>query len=501
MSDLGRSSSEREVLRVLWSSRHELLVRSEVHRRMPAAKRPTLGRVGQILKSFREVGWLESEYRRAQGARNAAFYALSGAGVERCRELGFGKEDRDLFPLEAGMEEHYVTPERIAPPWNGPGKITAFHAHRGGVGRSTMIWYCAKGLVEREECQPLLVADFDLDAPSLDTFFASRGLGRCRGLRGLVVDFYRQPPSDRQRWLRQALTRDEFLLQPLKETQEELFYLPSGFAPGTETGSERAEALDRLWEEVRVQAESRQNPAATAGHFLSELREALSQAYPRVLIDAQKGFSLGAWAATYGLADELVLCHRFSDPEVEGVRAVLANFLRWQEERDALPGCVVFTFAPARFPIRRQEAFSWVKKHVFAGRPHPSLRSENLRIVSVKHNQQVERGHRLGNPQSFMPLIKNLGQPEEMSGASDDERPQIPIGARLYIETVASEMPARSSCDRSILKGAVVSYLATNKLASRIQTEGIETELDSEIIKKASQTQEVIERSDVEVFK
>ncbi len=91
LADPRRSSTEREVLRVLSHNRNRYLRRGAVWEEMSSLRRPTQARVGQILADLREQGVVQRTFGRAQGNPDSSFYALSPMGIEICENIGLGQ--------------------------------------------------------------------------------------------------------------------------------------------------------------------------------------------------------------------------------------------------------------------------------------------------------------------------------------------------------------------------------------------------------------------------
>lgn len=400
LADYGRLPTEREVLRALWAARKEL-VRSEIHRRMPYAHRPTLGRVGQILAALHDEQLLVRSKRKAQGSQKAGFYALSETGRALCRDLGFERQEKLLFSASERMLRDHLTRERLSwrPP--APGRIITTYSYRGGLGRTTMVAHVARGLAEvLPEDQKVLVMDLDLGAPGLDEFFAREGLEECRGLGGMLVDYERLPTRRRSLWLRTALRDPIYALQPSPEAPN-LMYLPSGIGStkGALSSSERAEAMSLLQAEAVATAPGEETAAASEKQgFLAALREALLETFARTVVDSEFGNSLGAWVATLSLADELVLCmadEDTSDATIAGLRSVLGNFVSKYDPESARGGGVLFLFR-LKGPKSSKDLDGWIEDRLILANAAPSMpiryRTEqlpyNVRLVANRRRKK-----------------------------------------------------------------------------------------------------------------
>lgn len=363
LADRGRLPSERAVLQILSNSPTDYLVRSHIHRRMPRDGRPTLGRVGQILGDFRKAGLVDVESRRSQGSRKAAFYRLSDRGFDLCQGLGLQRKNTLLFPITEEEIRSLLTRERLARPPGPPGRITAFWSYRGGLGITTTIAYAASVLSRRlPEDEKILVIDFDLGAPDLDTFYNPPP--NCRGLGGILVDYQRQSKTKRSLWLLSALGSEKYVHRVKNDESPGLTFLPNGLSPLNEalSGAERAEALSLLNAETTI--ESPEN------RFLSRFRSAILSIYSRTLIDTQIGRSLSSWIATQNLADELVLCIRTQDTSpatLAGLRAVLACFLRhsqhFKHQQEESTANTTFLFQQ-QMPTNDRELDRWIDQQL-----------------------------------------------------------------------------------------------------------------------------------------
>ncbi len=392
------SLMEREVLRVLLVHRDRYLRRGEVQKLLNLMRPPTPARISQILVSLDHQNLLTRMQGRAQGNPEASFYALSPQGLEVCKRLSLDRRRAPYFRLEEESWKAWLTPERIAVREDTdlePGRVTTVWSYRGGVGRTSAIAQAAPLLAERlreSNSGRLLVMDFDLDSPGLDTHFAPAGLGECRGLRGLIVDFYKTPPAERPKWLRKALLAPGYVLVPKPEEHPNLHYLPSGFGTGSTPGldEERAEALDRLQSEARRRlGDAYEEGEDTGPTFLFELRAALGEElYARTLIDPQAGFGLTAWAAILELADQLVLAVRSTYEDFRPFQIALGNFLyRRSEKAEESTLRVGFLIKEAGKGIA-ENLEEWIEKKMFETQQAREVRS--YRIVAIRDNEHSD---------------------------------------------------------------------------------------------------------------
>ena len=396
---------------MLWASTGKHLVRSEIHKRMLRENRPTLGRVGQILSALHKDKLLVRVVRRSQGSKKAGFFALSERGRELCRVLGFEHEERLLFPATQEKLRTWLTPDRLRP--RPPGKIVAVYGYRGRLGRTTLVAHVARGLAENlTDDKQLLVVDLDLERPGLDDFFRPPEHGECRGLGGLLLDFERKAPRKRAFWLRGALASQRYVLHPLPKVPG-LAYLPSGLGAGQQglSPSERAEAVALLNTEAGLATPTSgrsEHNLKTLG-FLSELRAALREKFERTVLDPQSGHSLGAWIATQTLADELVLCSQAEDESqatVDGLRAVLANFLH-QQDGNSTTGGGMFLFRLTQ-PTTFEDLNQWIDRNLVMKRPQPEGTLDYQPEQLVYDIRLAENRHRWENKHFYRHLITRL---------------------------------------------------------------------------------------------
>lgn len=347
-AERGHLPAEREILRVLWNSPGNYLVRSEIRRRMPAAHQPTLGRVGQILAELKAAEIVVTKTMKAQGSKRAAFYHLSESGLHLCRSLGFERRDETLFPISEVDQKAALTRERLAHRPEKPGRIATFYGYRGGIGRTTAISYAALEIAEMLGREAVLVLDLNISAPGLGRFFESPK--SCRGFAGLVLDYQNRSAHKRNLWLHGAVTSEEYVQRPLPNVPN-LSFMPAGFSPGVLTSTEHAEAISLLNSGVKQNGNG----------FLTQLRGVLLDRYKKTLIDAQTGRGMSPWLATQALADELVLFLRLAEADhsnLGGSRAVLASFLNRHEDSG-----VVLAF-PSWEPISTDELNLWIDRHL-----------------------------------------------------------------------------------------------------------------------------------------
>lgn len=385
------SDAELEVLRTLWAHPGVPLVRSKIHKLMIHERRPTLGRVGQILSSFDEAGLLEKTIGKAQGAPRASFYRLSEKGRQKARELGFVQKEAIHFPVTEKQLATNLSLENLCRT-RSPGRILTVYGFRGGLGRTTTTAFVARGLAEKltGTAKPLLAIDLNLTAPSLDRFLQAEKPKPTRGLAGLLVDYHLHTKSKRPLWLRAALHDNRYVVRTFRD--QPLFFLPSGFSDRDDlTTSECAEALTLLHQALEAH---QAKPSAPGEDFLSELRRALLDSFEQTVIDCESGRSLGGWIATQVLAEELLICAQHEDPSPptrDGIRAVLANFLD-RQRRATDRGRFVALLRTER-SLDSEEIVEWARinlVHGSAETPDPETAAKHCPVLPIESDPRLQ---------------------------------------------------------------------------------------------------------------
>lgn len=211
--------------------------------------------------------------------------------------------------------------------------IAAFYSFKGGVGRSLAVAHVAWMLAarrRRSRSTTILVVDLDLEAPGLDGFFPFGDVQACPGLAGLLRDWGRQPAEGRAAWLAEALGEGSpYLVRGDGKASPNLLYLPTGLGAGRTLGPDDLdyrEASRLLRADVEAQRRDAGWPVRANAGFLGDLRAALGR-FTYVLLDSRTGLADTSFASTVLLPDVLVPCFRLSETHLQGVRAVLGNFL------------------------------------------------------------------------------------------------------------------------------------------------------------------------------
>ena len=386
LSDGSRSAADREVLRVLFEHRDRYLRRGEVHQKM--RHELSLVRVGQILVDLHHEGLLLRVHGTARGNPSAAFYALSEAGVEICRELDQNPtpDEVPLFSIDPKVMEKLLLPDAVAPPSRGFARqsrqIATFYSYRGGLGRSLAVAHTGRRLAAKEPEERFLLIDMDLEAPGLNEYFEVPP--GSVGLEGLVVGYFARPAGERRAWLAKAIQEAPYVVPAAR--LKNLFLLPSG---SPDASSEKDGVAARLQQEVaRVRRGPDGLPSLPEDGFLADLRHVLHQTYYRVLVDAPAGFSPTSYASTVLLPDELVLCLRPSPKTFDRVRRVLGSFL-WRENAEQQRSLVTFVFTP--FPLEAHERPDrWIEEHLLSGRT--AVPGRHFRIVRLYQDRGIACG-------------------------------------------------------------------------------------------------------------
>ena len=389
--EVPHSDAELEVLRTLWAHPGCHLVRSKIHRLMIQERRPTLGRVGQILSSFDEAGLVEKTIGKAQGSKNASFYRLSEKGRRRAKELGLAQREMLHFPVTEKQLAENLSLENLSRT-RAPGRILTVYGFRGGLGRTTTTAFIARGLAERlvDTSGRLLAIDLNLTAPSLDRFLQSETPTSSRGFAGLLIDYHLRPKAKRALWLRAALQDERYTARTFRD--QPLYFLPSGFSERDDlTVSERAEAMTLLNQALEAH---QGRPTEPGEDFLSELREALLDTFTKTVIDCESGRSLGGWIATQVLAEELLICTQFEDPSPptrDGNRAVLANFLEGQ--RRAVDRGRFAVLLRTDRSLGPTEIVEWASQNLVHGSaeiPDPEAAANHCAVLPIESDPRLQ---------------------------------------------------------------------------------------------------------------
>ncbi|NQU25597.1 MAG: hypothetical protein HQ567_30290 [Candidatus Nealsonbacteria bacterium] len=171
----------------------------------------------------------------------------------------------------------------------------------------------------------VLLVDMDLEAPGLDTYlpFHEKGKPRMSGFAGLLKGY--RNAEQKVKWLEENMEDDQFVV-PIPNA-DNLWAMPSGIkGEHPEHGSDEYSYLDivsALGEEIP----STTHPSRPQSGFFHDFGRVLRDRFTYVLIDSRAGLAEQAYASTLLLADALVLCFRLNLANIEGIQAVLGNYL------------------------------------------------------------------------------------------------------------------------------------------------------------------------------
>lgn len=483
LPDRGRSPTEREILRVLWASPGEPLVRADVHRRLPKLHQPTPGRVSQILKSLDSDGLLGLSHGRSQGSPNACFFKLSPLGVRLCRHIGFDREMR--FQVGKDDLSKYLTPEHLAHrPEKPPGPIVAFYSQRDGVGRTTTVGNVARGLAEKVPGRAILFLDLHLGESGHPSFFGPEAGKSCRGLHGLVVDYQGQPSWNQAKWLKAALTKRQYVDRPLPE-HPNLYYLPTGLPEepgGLLSAGEWAETLAFLRRSLsleRLLAKPDETDTKNAG-FLQLFRTALVETFRRTVIDSQAGESLGAALAIYALADDLAVCVRLSEPSPmigSGLRSAIVQFFKRREAQGAEIYGPLF-ISLFRNPKLSSDPKTWINNTIVVGQEQ-CLAEYNYRIENVDYDIRIDKDpRRQDRSKLYSGVVTQLEEPPSGSPKTPSTEMQallqiLDLEAPYHRRSVVTGFLANTST-KKLLK-CLKNYSASQ--AGKVEIDKVATQL------------------------
>lgn len=401
---------------MLWTHRGEVLVRSQVLHRMakPPRERPTPHRIGQILKSLYEHGYLDREIDRFQGRTKSSFYRLNDQGIEACRKhYPFERQERALFRTTEDERKKYLTAKYFLGDPDAPvRRIIGFYAYSGGLGQTSMVAHTANGLALHEQRKKILVVDFDISSPDLDQFFPLEPdkpstVDANRGLRGLMADYYSQPNFKKNAWLEEVIATDRFVSQPRRKEAPNLFFLRGGMGTTPEgvPTNERSLALNLLQSEVG-QTNAIPSSVQQSG-FLPSLRSALLKRYDLVLLDSHAGRNASVLALTH-LADQWVVSVRPSEsPQtLQTLKSVLTCHLRHFDENQRPNAGVLLALHLSGYTTGSFDGLGWIKESLLEdSREQPAMRHH---LWLHRHNRRLREPADWKLTRIYEPLVKRL---------------------------------------------------------------------------------------------
>jgi cellulose biosynthesis protein BcsQ len=209
-----------------------------------------------------------------------------------------------------------------------PGIVYTFYSYKGGVGRTMALVNVGVLLAltdAGEKVRPrVLLVDWDLEAPGLDTYFelidASKRSSN-RGARPGVVDLLEAQSKDESLSWRDCLSTVSF-------TGGDLDFISAGKREGSqEPVTDYTTRVQRLnWAELF--------DAHSIGNYWNQVRREWIEEYDYVLIDSRTGYTDIGDICTVLLADILVLCFVTNYQNIHGINQALK---RARQARDALP--------------------------------------------------------------------------------------------------------------------------------------------------------------------
>jgi cellulose biosynthesis protein BcsQ len=209
-----------------------------------------------------------------------------------------------------------------------PGIVYTFYSYKGGVGRTMALANVGVLLAltgKAEQTRPrVLLVDWDLEAPGLDTYFelieAKDKTSNYATTPGVVDLLEAQQKGESLSW-RECLNRISFpdgVVDFISAGKKEGSL---GLVPDYGT---RVQRLDwsKLFKEHRI------------GNYWNQVRREWTEEYDYVLVDSRTGYTDIGDICTVLLADVLVLCFVTNYQNVHGINKVLK---RARQARDVLP--------------------------------------------------------------------------------------------------------------------------------------------------------------------
>ena len=186
-----------------------------------------------------------------------------------------------------------------------PGFVYTFYSFKGGVGRSMAV--ANVGVALALEGKKVLLVDWDLEAPGLETYFSDpmrivRGGSRTPGVIDLLESHAAGEPLD---W-RKCCQRATFL-------ESSLDIISAG-----RRGADYLKRVQHLnWETLYSDHD--------VGHYIDALRGEWRETYDFILIDSRTGITDIGDVCTVLLPDVLVLMFVTNQQNIDGITGVLAR--------------------------------------------------------------------------------------------------------------------------------------------------------------------------------
>jgi hypothetical protein len=183
-----------------------------------------------------------------------------------------------------------------------PGVIATFYSFKGGVGRSMTLANVASLLSKWG--QRVLIADWDLEAPGIEKFFA-KWLQDEPGPKDGIVDLIGNWSSGSEMDWRSC----RVIAAP--QGGQEIHLITAGKQDGKYVGRLRALDWEGLFREQRL------------GNYLEKLRREWKAEYDFIFVDSRTGVTDTGGICTIHLPDVLVAMFVANDQSLKGVRSVI----------------------------------------------------------------------------------------------------------------------------------------------------------------------------------
>lgn len=222
------------------------------------------------------------------------------------------------------METHRLS----LPPLDEPGEVVTFHSHKGGAGRTMALANLAMLLARRNNATvPVLMVDWDMDAPGLHHYFRSGGEGPgvlelFEACRDQLLRRSRLPAAcddeDLAQTVLDAVGWEQYVVRA--DHSRPLFLLRAG-----RLDAGHAERLARLdWEALF---------AACPALFRVFARN-LASRFRYVLVDSRAGRTDTAGICTTLLPTRLVLVFTPNRQHLEGLAALVQRATAWRRSHE-----------------------------------------------------------------------------------------------------------------------------------------------------------------------
>ena len=204
------------------------------------------------------------------------------------------------------------------------GTIITFYSYKGGTGRTMALANVAWILAANGH--RVLAADWDLEAPGLQRFFApfldQRAVAGATGIVGLIRDYQLEAakPADRDpAWYRHYARASRYAVSLTWD-------FPSGgsldFLPAGQQNPDYVPSVTSLdWDNFYSRL--------GGSKFFDALRQDMKAEYDYVLIDSRTGISDVADICTVHLPDVLVVCFTLNGQSIDGA-ADVAQSINWK---------------------------------------------------------------------------------------------------------------------------------------------------------------------------